>query len=213
MDELITHALSVMRGIWRRRWAGVTVAWLVGVIAAVVLVRIPDRFEATARVYVDTKTILKPLLRDLTVEPDMDQTVGMLARTLITRPNAELLVRKSYADAATMSQAERDILIETLSKEIKLAGSGRDNVFNFSFRDSDPARARAVVQNLVSLFLESDATSTKRDSDEAKNFIDEQIKSYETRLTDAENRLKEFKLATSASATRRGATTSPGSRP
>ena len=194
MDELITHALSVMRGIWRRRWAGVTVAWLVGVIAAVVLVRIPDRFEATARVYVDTKTILKPLLRDLTVEPDMDQTVGMLARTLITRPNAELLVRKSYADAATMSQAERDILIETLSKEIKLAGSGRDNVFNFSFRDSDPARARAVVQNLVSLFLESDATSTKRDSDEAKNFIDEQIKSYETRLTDAENRLKEFKL-------------------
>jgi polysaccharide chain length determinant protein (PEP-CTERM system associated) len=172
----------------------VAVAWAIGIVAALGLVNMPDRFEATARIYVDTKTILKPLMKDLTVEPDMDQTVGMLARTLITRPNVELLLSKSFADSATMSTVERDVLVETLTKRIKLTGSGHDNVFSFSFRDTDPQRARMVVQNLVSLFLDSDSSSTKRDSDEARTFIDEQIKNYETRLTEAENRLKEFKL-------------------
>ena len=194
MDELISNVMAAIRGMWRRRWVGVAVAWLIGIAAAAILISLPDRYEATAKIYVDTKTILKPLMKDLTVEPDMDQTVGMLARTLITRPNVELLLGKSYPDSASMSSAEREELIETLTKRIKLSGSGQGNVFSFSFRDTDPQRARMVVQNLVSLFLESDSTSTKRDSDEARNFIDEQIKNYEQRLTESENRLKEFKL-------------------
>ncbi len=194
MEELITQLMAGVRGVWRRRWIGVVVAWVIGIVAAVFLINLPDRYEATARIYVDTKTILKPLMKDLTVEPDMDQTVGMLARTLITRPNVELLLSKSYSGAGAMPSAEREVLIETLTKRIKLTGSGHDNVFSFSFRDTDPQRARMVVQNLVSLFLESDSSSSKRDSDEARVFIDEQIKNYEQRLTESENRLKEFKL-------------------
>lgn len=194
MEELFSQVGTLLRGIWHRRWMGVVVAWILGALAAVALINLPDRYEASARIYVDTKTILKPLMKDLTVEPDMDQTVGMLARTLITRPNIELLMAKSYAGVGTMSQGDREALIDTLTKRIKLSGSGHDNVFSFSFRDTDPQRARMVVQNLVSLFLESDSSSSKRDSDEARAFIDEQIKNYEQRLSESENRLKEFKL-------------------
>ena len=67
MDQLIQQALEILRGMWRRRWIGVAVAWLVGIAGAVALMLLPDRFEASARVYVDTKTVLRPLLRDLTV--------------------------------------------------------------------------------------------------------------------------------------------------
>ena len=77
---------------WRRRWIGIAVAWLVAIVGAAGLAWLRDRYEASARVYVDTKTVLRPLMRDLAVEPDLDQTVGLLARTLITRPNVELLM-------------------------------------------------------------------------------------------------------------------------
>ncbi|HEV7915190.1 MAG TPA: XrtA system polysaccharide chain length determinant, partial [Albitalea sp.] len=149
---------------------------------------------ASARVYVDTKTVLRPLMRDLTVEPDMDQTVNLLARTLITRPNVELLMRKASLDEQGMKPSARDSMIEMLVREIKVASSGRDNVFNFSYRDSNPERARVVVQHLVSLFLDSDTGAKRRDAESARGFIDEQIKNYEQRLSEAENRLKEFKL-------------------
>ncbi|MGD9834991.1 MAG: Wzz/FepE/Etk N-terminal domain-containing protein, partial [Piscinibacter sp.] len=94
MDELIAQVLSTLRAMWRRRWLGLAIAWTAALLAALLLLRMPDRYEATARVYVDTMTLLKPLMRDLTVEPDIDQTLQLLARTLITRPNIEVLMRK-----------------------------------------------------------------------------------------------------------------------
>ena len=94
MEHLKTQILEVTRAMWRRRWIGVLVGWLVAVLGAIGLSMLPDRFEASARVYVDTKSVLRPLMRDLAVEPDLDQTVGLLARTLITRPNAEALLDK-----------------------------------------------------------------------------------------------------------------------
>lgn len=192
MDELIAQALSIARGMWRRRWVGLIVAWIVGVLGAGMLWRLQDRYEATARVFVDTKSVLKPLMRDLAVDPDLDQTIAMLANTLITRPNIELLMRKTKLD--TLPQEERDRTLEILLREIKLSGSGRDNVFTFTYRDPSMARARLVVQNLVALFVESDLGAKQRDTESAREFIDQQIRNYEGRLAEAEGKLKEFKL-------------------
>ena len=194
IDEVVQQVLETARGMWRRRWIGVVVAWVVGILGAVSLMLMPNRYEASARVYVDTKTVLRPLMRDLTVEPDLEQTVGLLARTLITRPNVELLMRRSGLETGLSSQVDRDRLVETLMRDIKVTASGRDNVFNFTYRDTQPEHARVVVQNLVSLFLESDTGAKRRDAESAREFIDEQIKNYEARLAEAENRLKEFKL-------------------
>lgn len=192
MDELIAQALSIVRGMWRRRWAGLAAAWVVGLVGAGMLWRMQDRYEATARVYVDTKSVLRPLMRDLAVEPDIDQTIAMLAKTLITRPNVELLMRKSRLD--TLPGDERERMIEMFLREIRLSGSGRDNVFTFSYRDPSMDRARVVVQNLVALFVESDLGAKQRDTEAARDFIDQQIKQYEVRLAEAETRLKEFKV-------------------
>lgn len=194
MDEVIAQVVGIARGMWRRRWIGVVVAWLVAVVGGAALTRVPDRFEATARLYVDTKSVLRPLMRELAVEPDIEQMIGLLARTLLTRPNVELLMTRTKLDAQLASQPERDGLIERLMRDIRLTAAGRDNVFSFSYRDADPVLARQLVENLIALFLESDQVARRRDSEAARGFIDEQIKSYEVRLAEAENRLKEFKL-------------------
>ena len=194
MNELITQVVATVRSMWRRRWVGLLVAWIVGVVGIVGLLRVPDRYEAAARVFVDTKSVLKPLMRDLAVEPDIDQTINMLARTMLTRPNIELLIGKSHLALGPMSPLDRERTIETLLREIKLSGSGRDNVFSFSYRDTDPIRARLVVEKLVALFVESDLGAKARDTESARSFIDQQIKTYETRLAEAESRLKDFKV-------------------
>jgi len=196
MGELLASTLEQARAVWRYRWYGICAAWVVALIGCAALMRLPDRFEANARVFVDTKTVLRPLMRDLAVEPDIEQTVGLLARTLITRPNVELLLRKSGLKPKGDASGEQEALIESLMRNIKItnATNARDNVFSFTYRHEDPAQARLVVENLVAMFVESDRESKMRDSESARGFIDQQIKQHEARLIEAENRLKEFKL-------------------
>jgi hypothetical protein len=50
------------------------------------------------------------------------------------------------------------------------------------------------VEATVDLFVQSSFTDKKRDSDEASQFIDEQIKTYESKLEIAEDQLKKFKI-------------------
>ena len=87
MEEIVRQALAIARGMWRFRWAGVAAAWVVALVAVVVVMRIPDQFEGSARIYVDTQSILKPLMAGLTVQPNTEQQISMLSRTLISRPN------------------------------------------------------------------------------------------------------------------------------
>jgi polysaccharide chain length determinant protein (PEP-CTERM system associated) len=194
VDQLTREVRSQLIAMWRWRWAGLGVAWAVALVGAIVLAKMPDRYEATARVYVDTQTVLKPLMAGLAVQPDIDQKVNMLARTLITRPNVEALMRSSDLHLSLRSPDDRDAAVEEIARRIQLTGGGRENIYELSYRDTNPERAKRVVQNLVSMFVESGLVGKRRDTESARRFIDEQIKSYEAKLTDAEGRLKEFKL-------------------
>jgi len=185
MDEILQQVLTALRGMWRRRWIGLAVAWTVAVIGAVVLLRIPDRYEATARVYVDTQTVLRPLMAGLAIQPNVEEQINMLARTLITRPNVEKLIRSADLDLATMSQIEKDKLVDSVTQRIKFAGAGRGDIYGLSYQDTDPERAKRVVQDLLSLFVESGVGNKRRDSETARRFIDEQIKTYEKKLEEA----------------------------
>ena len=62
MDELLKQLSTILRGMWKYRRLGVAVCWVVALVGAVLVFMMQDRYEASARVYVDTQTILRPLM-------------------------------------------------------------------------------------------------------------------------------------------------------
>lgn len=204
MDEIIRQLMSHLRGAWQRRWIGLAAAWIVGVAGAVGVLRMPDKYEANARIYVDTQSVLKPLMSGLAVQPNVDQQIVILSRTLISRPNVEKLIRMADLDLKLKTKEDKEALIDEMTKTLEIKSTGRDNLYTLSFRDREPEKAKRVVQSLTSIFVESSLGDKRKDSDSARKFIEDQIKVYEAKLQEAENRLKDFKLKNMALTTGEG---------
>ena len=204
MDEILRQATTILRGMWKHRWLGLVVAWVVAALSIVVVFRIPDRYEASARIFVDTQSILKPLMSGLAIEPNLDQQIMILSRTLISRPNVEKLIRMADLDLKVKSKADQEELVDNLMKALTIKSTSRDNLYTLAYADPEPERAKRVVQSLVSIFVESSLGDKRKDTDSAKKFIDDQIQVYQKKLEEAENRLKEFKLKHIAAQTSEG---------
>lgn len=194
MEELLRQVRLVLRGMWLHHWLGLLVAWAVGLAAGVAVFVMPDKYEASARVFVDTDSVLKPLMAGLTIQANTEQQIAMLSRTLINRPNVEKLIRMADLDLGISSSSQKEVLIEKVTKALSIKSIGRDNLYTLGYRDTDPERARKVVQSLTTIFVESSLGSKRSDTDAARKFIDEQIAVYQKKLEEAENRLKQFKL-------------------
>ncbi len=193
MHDLIIKLLGYLRGIWRFRWWILGVAWVVSIIGWTVVAKMPDQYEASARVYVDTQSVLKPLLKGLTIASSERQRLLLMTNTFLSRPNLEKLMRMTDLDLRARTAEEKEAIIDRLKESIRLESTRDINLYTISFEDSDPNLAKLVVKSLLTIFVESSLGETRKDQDEANQFLQRQIKEYEQRLEEAEARRARFK--------------------
>jgi polysaccharide chain length determinant protein (PEP-CTERM system associated) len=194
MAEITAALLNFLKAIGKYRWHAVAITWTIALIGWIVVLRLPNQYEASARVYVDTQSILKPLMSGMTTLPNLEQQVVFMRRTLISRPNVERLMRMVDLDVKAKDSKEHEKMIDELMAKIKIEGTERDDIYTITYTSSNPKLGKDVVQSLLTLFVEGSFSGKKQDSEKAVQFIDDQIKSYEEKLATAENSLKEFKL-------------------
>jgi len=193
-QNVVGKAAQVVTVVWRRRWLGLVSAMLVAAASALAVSLVHDWYKASARIYVDTQTVLKPLMVGLAYQPDIDQQLSMIVRTLISRPNVERLLETPEVKANMDAGTSHEEMVNRLMERIKIVPAGGGNLYDVSYVDSNSQRALRLVESTVALFVKTGAVAKKHDSEDAGRFISEQIRIYEAKLTAAEDRLKEFKL-------------------
>lgn len=193
MQDVIAKVLGYARAAWRYRWYALLVAWPLALAGWAYVALQPDQYEAKARVYIDTRSMLRPLLRGLAIETDVSAQVALMTRTLLSRPNLEKVARMTDLDLKAKEPQQMEELLDDLKNTIIIEGTGRENIYSISYIHYDPAVAKRVVQSLLTILVEGTLGESRKDSSTAQQFLDEQIQEYETRLIAAEERLKEFK--------------------
>ncbi|MGA9165416.1 MAG: XrtA system polysaccharide chain length determinant [Thiobacillus sp.] len=193
MDQVLQQILGYTKAAWQRRWWGVAVAWLVCIVGWTWVMLLPDRFEASARVYVDTQTLLKPLLSGLAAEPNVEQQIKLMTRQLVSRPTLEKVARMTDLDVKAKTPEQTEKMLTDLAEKISIADAGRENLYTISYQDANGDLAKKVVQSLLTIFVETSLGKTRQDISSSQRFIEEQLQQYQQKLTDAENALKEFK--------------------
>lgn len=194
MAETTALLLNFLKAIGKYRWHAVAITWIVALIGWAVVLRLPNQYEASARVYVDTQSILKPLLSGMTTTPNLDQQVVFMRRTLISRPNVERLMRMVDLDVKAKDTKEHDKIVDELMSQIRISGTERDDIYTLTYTAENPKLGKDVVNALLNIFVEGSSSGKRQDSEKAVQFIDDQIKQYAEKLAAAENSLKEFKI-------------------
>ncbi len=144
MQELLQQLVGYLRGMWHRRWIGLAAAWIAALIGVAIVYRIPEQYEASARVYVDTESLLRPLLAGLAIQPNVDQQVSLMSRTLISRPNVEKLMRLADLDLRGANARERDELIDNIVQHDQARRQRTaSNLYIISYRDPESRSRRA----------------------------------------------------------------------
>jgi hypothetical protein len=165
VTNIVETLIEKVRHLWyvvlRRRWIVFASSAGAALVLSVCLSFVHDRYEATARVFVDTQTVLKPLMESLTFQPDIEQQVNMLARTVVSRPNVEKLAATPGLGLATGDLVARERTVTRLMKDIKVVPAGTGNLYDISYIGTNPESARRLVEVTVNLFVESGVGTKK----------------------------------------------------
>ena len=192
-EEIKQLVLHYIRGVWRNRWIAIIVAWPVLIGGVIMVDLLKDRYTAETKVYIDTTSVLKPLLKGLAIQTDIQSNVQLMVRKLLSRPNLERAIRLMDMDISIDSNDGMEELINTLIKRVEINTDRRTNTYTISYSNEDPVLAKRMVQTLLDIFVEDTLGKSVKESDTAIAFLDKQIVKYETLLQEAEQRLETFK--------------------
>src|SRR5689334_13740889 len=138
-------AVTYARALWRRRWYAVAVSWLVCLAGWAFVMQLPSQYEAKARVYVDTDSILRPLMRGIAVDSNILSQVDLMQRTLLSTPNLQKVSHTADLDLAARTPADSEQIVNGLRQRITVSGEGR-NLFALTYTGPSHETATKVVQ-------------------------------------------------------------------
>lgn len=194
MNPVVEQILGYARGIWRRRWLMLVVACVVSVVSWVYIYSLENRFQAQARVYVDTQSLLRPLLSGMAIQPNVGEQISMITRTLLSRPNLEKLARMTDLDLRAKTPQQQEALYKGLAEKVVLGDGGvGQQIYTISYVDSNPGLAKRVVQALLTIFTEGSLGGARTDLTKSQKFIDDQLQRYQDKLLAKEKEMEEFK--------------------
>ncbi|HKT72430.1 MAG TPA: XrtA system polysaccharide chain length determinant [Steroidobacteraceae bacterium] len=203
MSPIIEQIRDQIRGAWRFRWWALAVAWIVALGGWLGVFAMPDRYEAGASVFVDTRTPLTPALQGLTMEQDVNAQLNLVRQSLLAGSELEKLARSagilpdSVVDVGRrgkiLDQVQQNIQITVRSANDREDARTAGTIYDIVYQDPDQGRCLRLVEIMLKTFVEQTLGGKREGSLSAQQFLETQVHDYETRLRAAEDQLAAFK--------------------
>ena len=189
MGALYDEARIAIHAVWSRRWLALGVAWGVCVLGWLFVSWIPNKYEARARVFVQTQQILPAGLAG--APGDQQRSIDRIRDTLVSNVNLQKVVRRT--DLARSVANDRDVAERAagLAQNIKVTVT-QDDLFEIAATAASPKLARDVTQKLIDVFVEENLAGDRTQASQSLRFLDSQLAEQQRQLADAEAKRADF---------------------
>lgn len=196
IHSLVQDLFDQLSGAWRYRWVALWVAWGTAFVLWVVVFLIPNTYEASARIFVDTRTTLSQATEGISLGEDMDSQIERVRQALAAVPELTRVASQTglLADARTPPAQQQ--ALEKLRDNLEIGeDASRDGtaLFTITYRNASRKKSLEVVDRLLRTFIAGTLGGKRMGSQEAQQFLVSRITDYARRLGTAEQRLADFK--------------------
>ncbi|MGH8201358.1 MAG: XrtA system polysaccharide chain length determinant [Steroidobacteraceae bacterium] len=191
-----------VRGIWRFRRVAITIAWCVALVLWVVIFLWPSTYEGSAKIYVDTGTTLSQATKGISLEDDVVQQIERVSAALLGTPGLRKVASDTNLLAGAVTPKQQQAVIDNLRERINIVADvdptdtnphPAPKQFTITYDDGNRARSIQVVDRLLNEFVEDSLHDKSQGSEEAEQFLTQQIAAYGRRLSVTEQQLADFK--------------------
>ena len=189
-----------VRGIWRFKWAALIVAWAVALLAWVAVFLIPNKYEATAKIFVNTGTTLSQATQGISLSDDIAAQIQQVSAMLLGDPQLRKVANETNLMTGAVTGEQQQAVIDNLRNNINIVADvnravpkSKVTLFTITYENHRRKRAIRVVDHLLNDFVEGSLTGKNQGSQQAEQFLTQQIANYGQRLSATEQQLAEFK--------------------
>lgn len=193
MKEQVEALLNIVMSAWRFRWSALLVAVVVCGLGVAAVLLTPGRYESQAEIYVDSRSLLRPLLKGIAVTDRTDDDSDVVRQTLLARPTLMRVAQETGLYARATGAVAADKLLLKLYQSVLIHGDGSTGLYTIAYDDPNPAIAQSVVKALLETFVANSVGATRSDTHDAEAFLAQQVATYEQRLSQSEQKLADFK--------------------
>ena len=94
-------------------------------LGSTIVVFLPDQYEASSRVYVDTDSLMGPLLKGIALEDDPTQQLAIMQSTLLSRPNLVEVARAVFPGMDAKNEVMVESRIDSLKSRTVVQAEGK----------------------------------------------------------------------------------------
>jgi len=178
---------------WRRRPVMLASVFTMIALAALVAgLLLPKKYNSQTTILVEESNIIKPLMEGRAVPTSVVSRAAITREVAFSRKTMEDILKTGGWMAKNPTPLQQDQIIEMITSRTVISNP-RDNLIRVSYTDTDAARAHAVTKRFADLIIQESLATKERESRDAYDFIDSQVRAYHKKLTDAESKLEAYR--------------------
>ncbi|MDH5648667.1 MAG: hypothetical protein OEY67_03345 [Gammaproteobacteria bacterium] len=152
----------------------------------------PKIYTSTSTIFVEQTNVINPLMEGAAVTADATNQIRIAQELLFSRKTMSIILQEGGWLINELTPVEQEKVIQGIQGRTSISMVGR-NLLKIEYHDDLPERAFAVVTKYTDTLISRIVDEKAKESKEAFEFIDQQVRDYHDKLIVVEGKIKDYR--------------------
>ncbi|MDP2928824.1 MAG: GNVR domain-containing protein [Candidatus Omnitrophota bacterium] len=179
--------------VFRRKWF-LIIPIVIGIVAGIIFCNtLPKKYESSTLILVEEGRVANPLMQGLTVSTSTAQRLNVLREQIWGWDRMLQLIKTLNLAKDVRNQAQFEDLVKRLRGTLRVDLRG-PSIVRIGYISKSPQEAQNIVKTITDIFIVENLRQQTKETEDAVNFINDQLSMFQKKLKESEIADMEDKL-------------------